>query len=153
MTPDTTTFSDPALAVSSSFNDASAGVTITPVSTSSTGASVRVTLASQPCVQAPPTLVASSTSLYGTAGTTLRYTLTLTNKDGATCAATTFSIRTSAPAGWTAAVNPVSVSLAAGGAATVLVDITSPSTSADGLYDTVVTAASSADAARRPPQP
>jgi hypothetical protein len=55
MTPSSpSSFNDPALVVGQSYTDSTAGVTITPISASSTGASVRVTFGSSTVV-APPT--------------------------------------------------------------------------------------------------
>ncbi len=55
MTPSSpSSFNDPALVVGQSYKDSTAGVTITPISASSTGASVQVTFG-QSTVLAPPT--------------------------------------------------------------------------------------------------
>ena len=54
VTPSTSSWSDPALDVGQTFNDADAGVTITPMSVGSTGAMVSVSFGPLACVPATP---------------------------------------------------------------------------------------------------
>lgn len=70
MTPETASWTDPALVVGRSFSDPDLGVTISTVSAGSTGATVQVSFGPQPCVTAAPTLVLSPASQTGAAGDT-----------------------------------------------------------------------------------
>src|SRR5207249_10503168 len=56
LTPATSSWSDPALSAGQSFYDPDAGVTIAPLSVSSTGAAVAVSLTAAPCAPANPTV-------------------------------------------------------------------------------------------------
>src|SRR5712691_10489937 len=92
MTPSSpSSFNDPALVVSQSYADSTAGVTITPISASSTGASVQVTFSASPCSEANPTVsISPSQSQYVTSGTPVNFTVSVTNNDSSACAAATF---------------------------------------------------------------
>jgi len=103
MTPETTSWSDPALTVGRTFTDPAAGVSITPVSVSSTGALVSVTMSEPPppaCAPAAPTVSMTPTQPAGVAaGSTVPYTVTVRNNDSSACAAATFAFTPATPAG------------------------------------------------------
>src|SRR4030095_336759 len=62
MTPETSSWNDPALVAGRSFNDPTAGVTITTISTGTSGATVQVQLGALACVPASPTVTVTSSS-------------------------------------------------------------------------------------------
>ncbi|MBS3797699.1 cadherin-like domain-containing protein [Pseudoalteromonas sp. BDTF-M6] len=86
------------------------------------------------CVSANPqwTLL-NSNATEVVAGTAVTYQGTLTNKDDANCAASTFDVKASLPAGWQA-TSP-SVSLAPGQSQTLNVSVTSAADANAGVYD------------------
>ncbi|WP_234399130.1 NEW3 domain-containing protein [Pseudoalteromonas sp. T1lg75] len=86
------------------------------------------------CVSANPqwTLLNSSATEV-VAGTAVTYQGTLTNKDDANCAASTFDVKASLPAGWKA-TSP-SVSLAPGQSQTLNVSVTSAADANAGVYN------------------
>jgi len=135
MTPNSTTtysgdWSDLALVIGQSYTDSTAGVTITPVSVGSSGASVSVTLntSQTSCVRANPTLTPSTQSLSAAAGTTLSYSLTVTNRDSSSCSASSFNLAATAPTGWGKNFAAPTLTLAPGASATTTLSITSPTT-------------------------
>ena len=143
MTYSTPSWSDPALVIGDSFSDPEAGVTISTLSASSSGAIVSVSFGSTACVPKAPSLTADSVQTpYATAGSTLIYELTVKNNDSAGCDSTTFYTSVALPDGWTSAVNPASVTLDPGASASVSLQVTSAASAEEGLYDISVYAGS-----------
>jgi len=64
----------------------------------------------------------------------VNYSLTVTNKDAAACAATTFNLVASVPTGWTGTLSPAAVTLTAGASATMTYSVTSAPGSAAASY-------------------
>jgi hypothetical protein len=135
LTPSTSSFADGALAVGRSYNDPSANVTITPLSVSSSGASVSVAFGAQPCVAANPSIVVSPSATQWVApGSTLTYQVSLTNNDNG-CASSSFNLQASVPAGWIGAFDNPEVMLSSGASTTVNLFVTSPGSALDGYYN------------------
>jgi hypothetical protein len=144
MTPSTSSFSDAALEVGRSYNDANINMTITPASVSSSGAAVSISFGPQPCVQANPYMTVSpSVSQWVSAGSTINYQVSLTNNDSG-CSSSDFTLQASMPAGWSAAFENPTVSLVPGASATVNVSVTSPSSAPEGFYNIGLTGVNAA---------
>jgi len=137
---------DPALVAGKTFIDPDGIATITTDWTDAGGAMVSVSLAPPVCVANNPTLELSpAESQWVEAGTSVVYTATLTNQDNTSCAAATFDLAASLPAGWTSGfVNP-SLTLDPGANATTTVTVTSSATALDGFYDVTVSADKASD--------
>lgn len=147
MTPATSSWSDPALDVGLSFYDPDGGVTIAPTWADSASAAVGVTFGGLACVQANPTVALSpSQSQWVQAGSTVTYTVSVTNNDNAGCAASSFNLQATAPGGWTAAFAASTLSISPGASASTTLQATSPASAADGFYTIGVAAADSANA-------
>jgi alpha-galactosidase-like protein len=145
MTPATSSFADGALVVGRSYTDPNINMTITPLSVGSSGASVMVSFGPQPCVRANPTLTISpSTSQWISPGTTVNYTVSVTNTDTAGCVASSFDLRTGVPAQWVASFDESTITLSSGGNATATLRVTSPSSATNGYYNVGVDVANSA---------
>ena len=141
MTPATSSWSDPALALGQTFADVDAGVTISPIWADGTAAGVSVVYAGPACVSAPPTVAVSpSAAQWVAAGTAVVYTVTVTNNDNTACATTTFMLQPGVPAGWTAALGGSSVTVAPGATAGTTMTVSSPLSALDGFYVVAVTA-------------
>jgi Gametolysin peptidase M11 len=99
-----------------SFVDAINGITLTQLSHSLSSASVRIELTNPApaCVVNAPVVALAPDMQSGSAGDVRAYTVTLTNRDGSSCAATTFQLNAAAPAGWMLSASPTSVSVAPG---------------------------------------
>ncbi|MBI3330163.1 MAG: peptidase M11 [Nitrospinae bacterium] len=145
MTPETSSWSDPALDLGKSFYDPDSGVTIAPVSVSSSGATVSVSFGPLACVRANPTLTLSpSATQWVKPGTSVTYTVSVTNNDNGGCTASPFSLQaTNVPSGWTAsfAVSALVVSPAGSASTTLQVTTAAP----DGFNTIGVKAANTAD--------
>ena len=119
---------DPALTVGNSFSDPDAGVTMTVASVDAGGARVSVTLTPPTCPRASPTVAVSpSAGPAVLAGTAVTYTVSVTNNDGAGCAASTFSLQTMVLlTGWTAAFGAPTPTLSPGASTFTTFTVTSP---------------------------
>jgi hypothetical protein len=128
-----------------SFSDTNAGVTIMPVSMTASSAAVQVTMTPQPCVRANPTVTVSpSQSQWVPAGTTVNYTMNVTNTDGSGCASSIFALGDTVPAGWTALLGASSLTLSPGAAGFAGLQVTSPGGTPDGFYQVTQAASNTA---------
>ncbi len=144
LTPATTSWNDPALVLGQSFTDSFAGVTITPVSMNAGSAAVQVSVAPQTCVQGNPSVALSPTqSQWAPPGTTVSYSVSVTNTDTSVCSTSSFSLAAGVPAGWTAALGASSLTLAPGASGSTNLSVTSPSGATDGFYPVAETATNS----------
>ena len=144
MTPATASWYDPALTVGQSFTDADAGLTISTISADASGALVSVSVASQPCVRANPTLTLSpSQSPWVSSGSVVNFDLNVRNNDSADCGESVFNLDAAAPPNWAASFGSSQVTIAQGAIATASLKVTSPFGAADNLYGINVGAANS----------
>ncbi len=136
---------DAALPVGQAYYDATAGVTITARSANSASATVDVVVpASASCVRANPAVALNGPTQAVTAGSTVSFTLAITNKDSSGCGASAFNLSGTVPNGWSKSLSQSSLSLAAGGSASATMTVTSPVTAAGGSYAVSGTAANAA---------
>lgn len=113
-----TDFEDGTLLPGRSFTDAGAGVTIGVVSADASGAVVDVTLPSSgsgagTCTRAEPAITLSGPTTAA-AGSSVVYTLAVTNQDSSACAATGFALARTVPSGWSGTLGATSLSLSPG---------------------------------------
>ncbi len=143
MTSGASDLEDGALVAGQTFSDPNAGVTISTQWANGTNAGVSVSL-NQPCVRANPTVVFSPVQSQSVgAGTTVTYTVAITNNDGAGCSSSIFSLQTTVPSGWTTAVVSPTLSLTPGASASTTLTVTSSTAATDGSYTIGVTVANS----------
>jgi len=124
----------PALVVGQTFADSASGVSITPLSVSSTGASVQVSFGSIPCTRSNPSI--SITGLSGSVapGATASFPVTVTNNDNSGCGTSVFGLGSTVPSGWTALYSASSLSLAPGTSGSATLQVTAPAGTANGTY-------------------
>lgn len=99
--------------------------------TGSASASYTVTA---PCIANAPALGLLPASQSGQAGSTLRYAVSLANRDGSTCAVSTFNLFHSLPSGWSGSVSPGTFTLAPGQTGSATLTVTSPAGVGSGTY-------------------
>jgi M6 family metalloprotease-like protein len=142
MTPGTPAYHnyyDSSLAVGQSFADAAAGVTFTPGSVTSTGATVQIAFGN--CILANPTVAISPTQSQAvTSGTPVNFAVTVTDHDSSSCAPTAFNLGSTVPAGWSALWSAAGVSLSPGKSGSATLTVNSPIGTADGSYGIGITA-------------
>lgn len=142
MTPATTSWADPALTVGQTFQDATAGVTITPssIDTVNKKAVVAVNVSASACLPGVPQVaITPAIGVVVPPGGLASYTLAVANTDSSNCSAGTFSVTISAQSGWTTSVNPVSLTLSPGTSGSSSLQLASPTSLPDGMYDVPVT--------------
>jgi hypothetical protein len=141
MTPETTSWSDPALVVGKGFTDSNAGVTITTVSATSLGSLVNVSYGPAPCLSANPTVSMSpSTSGWVAPGTAVNYTVSVSNHDTSGCFPSSFNLQASVPGGWTGSFTNSILSIGPGATVSTKLTVTSPLTMPEGSYNIPVSA-------------
>ncbi|EOU2548279.1 Ig-like domain-containing protein [Vibrio parahaemolyticus] len=124
---------DAALIAGNTYEDTEAGITITTEWADSSGASVHVSFAEPMCVPSMPSVAVVSNQVSGVeSGSTVGYSVTVTNNDGDGCATSNFAIEASAPSGWVTTASQLN--LAPGASDTVTVDVTSDQAAIDGTY-------------------
>lgn len=146
MTPETYDLytRDPALPFGRSYTDAAAGFTISAVSGDASGATVTISMGStQSCVRGNPGIsFTPSTGPWVAAGSSVSYSVTVTNNDSAACSSNSFALAASKPSGWSAVLGNSSLSLAPGQSVSTTLTVTSANTAANGFYDIPVQASS-----------
>ena len=116
------------------FSDATTGVSFKQLSRTADSATFQVSTvcaATQPTVTLSPSSQGAGSSLPATRS----YTVTVTNRDSASCSTSTFSLASAVPATWTGVITPASMSLAPGASGTATVSITAPGDAAAGSHD------------------
>lgn len=93
------------------------------------------------CVKANPTAVISPSALQTvTPGTTIAYTVSVTNNDSSACGGSTFNLSTSMPNGWTSSLVSSALTINPQSSASTTLLVTSPITAASGSYTVTVKA-------------
>jgi len=131
------------------FSDATNGITVTQVSHASDRATLQIQIGAggpPTCQVAAPTLALSPSSQSSSAGGTLSYTLSLTNKDSSACASSTFSIAGVVPSGWSGTVSPATLSLAPGASGSATFAVTSAAAAAAATYTATLNTSDAANA-------
>jgi hypothetical protein len=143
----TITGANQALAVGKSYTDPAIPVTVSVLSANSTGATVSVQFSAPTCAPANPTVALSPSSSLPTApGTSVPYTVTVTNDDGSSCSASSFNLQASVPSGWSANFASPTLTASPGTSASTTLTVTSPTSASSGSYNVGVTVTSSSSA-------
>jgi NPCBM-associated, NEW3 domain of alpha-galactosidase len=142
MTPATSSWSDPALAVGATFEDTAGQVRITPTGINNTRATVTVTVGGPACVPAAPTVTITPAQQQAAPGATAMYTVSVAN-NGTGCGAATFSLQASLPPGWAAALGAPALVIGEGAAASTTLQVTSSAAAPPGTYNLSLSTAES----------
>jgi hypothetical protein len=148
MTPSVSGWSAPALDVWQSFYDSDAGVGISPVSATNTGATVSISIGAPPgpvpCVHATPSLTAWPASQTVPYGIAVNYSLSIANYDNSGCGPSSFALQAAVPTGWTASLSSSALTISPGGSASTTLQVTAPFFTAAGSYVVGATATNAA---------
>jgi hypothetical protein len=123
MTPTTTSWSDPALPVGTTFQDVARHVSITTTGVNATNAIVRLA----------PSVTITPAHQQGAPGTTVTYTVSVQN-NGTGCGTSAFALLATVPPGWTASLGASSLTLAEGATGSTPLQVTSTATASAGPY-------------------
>jgi hypothetical protein len=116
-----------------SFIDAVNGITITQISHSDVNVTIQVQMDAT-CVTSAPIADISPASRSAPAGTTLAYTVAVSNSDSPNCAESNFSLNAALPDGWTGSISPKTLPLSPGQSGTATLTVTSPVGAASASY-------------------
>ncbi|WP_234985968.1 Ig-like domain-containing protein [Pseudogulbenkiania subflava] len=139
--------SDSPLGVGQSLTDSTDGITIALQSVSSSGATVSVSMNGQTppsptCTHANPGVALSPGQSASVApGSSVTYTLSVTNTDSSACSSSAFNLAATVPAGWSRTLASSSLTLAPGASASTTVTVTSSTTATAGSYGVSTSAA------------
>ena len=139
-TPETSSWSDPALVAGRSWTDPYSDVSLRIESATSTALTVSVNYGPVPCVRAAPALSISPASAGVQPGASVTYQVTLRNQDSGPCPSSVFSLASNGPAGWGTAFSASTLTLAPGQSATVSLTKTAPAATPLGTYTVPVAA-------------
>lgn len=143
-------FEDGTLLAGRSYTDAGAGVTISVVSADANGAVVDVTVAAGgggsggTCTRASPAVSVSGPTSAVPAGSSVSYTVAVTNQDSSACAATGFALARTVPAGWSGTLGASSLSLSPGASGSTTLTVVSAGGATAGGYAIAAATSSSA---------
>lgn len=86
------------------------------------------------CTRVAPMVSLTGGGAVVAPGTTVTYTLSISNRDSSGCPATGFVLARSAPAGWASTLSRTSIALAPGASDSAVLNVTSPTTAVGGSY-------------------
>ena len=127
---------DGALGLGLTYRDA-AGIAITTAALDGSSAGIDVAFGGTPpptCTRATPMVAITGQTSSVAAGTTLVYTVSVTNRDSSACASGTFALAASLPSGFSGALAASSLSLSPGASASTSLTATSPSSAPTASY-------------------
>ncbi len=133
-TPSTTAFTDAALAAGQTWTDPYSNLSLTVQSATSSALTVAVNYGVVACTKTNPSVSLSPSNPSVYAGSSVAYTVAVTNNDPASCSARTFDISSALPSTWTGTLSANSVTLSPGGSGTVTLTKTVPASTAPGVY-------------------
>jgi hypothetical protein len=120
-----------------SYTDTVNNIKFTQLSFSPDKVTVQIDL-SQTCQQSAPLVNLSPMTQSGAPGTTLSYTVTMSNSDRTACPSSQFNLTPSLPLGWSGNLTMTSISLAPGQSSTATLTVTAPSNTASASYGIAV---------------
>ncbi len=135
------------LAVGQTFTDSVNGITIVNQAVNSGTATLSVTLGPSACVRNAPTVSIAPASKTGSAGTSLPYSVTVTNRNSTACGTSTFALSQSLPAGFSGSLGAASLAIPAGSSVGTNWSVASSTAVADATYTLTASAADSATGA------
>lgn len=124
-----------------SFTDGVNKITVTQVAHGAGYATVQAQVgAVTSCTRTAPAVSVTPATQTLLAGTSAKYTFTVTNRDSASCAASAFSLSGTAPAGWNKTLSAASLALAPGATGSAVMTVASPVNATAGTYGLTIAA-------------
>jgi len=133
-TTGTASFADAALTAGQTWVDPYSNLSLTIQSATSAGLGVAVSYGAAPCTQVNPTVSASPLNPSAYAGTNVNYTVSVTNKDSAGCASSTFGIGSTLPSNWPTLFSTSALTLSPGQSGSVTMTKSIPSGTTPAVY-------------------
>ena len=132
------------LAAGQSYADTVNGITIVNQGVTNGTATVGVAMGAASCLRNVPSVTVSPASQTAGAGTTLAYSVAITNQNSAACGTSTFSLSQALPAGFSGGLGAASLSISAGASASTSWSVTAASAVSDATYTVTASAADTA---------
>lgn len=126
------------LADGETFVDAVNGITVKQLGHTADYSTAQVDLGSTPCSRNPPLVSAAPTSQSGRSGSSLNYTLTVTNTDSMACSNSNFALTSTSPSGWMSSLPTASLTLSPGQTSAQTLSVASPLATLAGTYGVTV---------------
>ncbi len=134
-------FYDPDLPVGQTWVDPYSNVSITVNSATPSGLTVTVNYGAAPCTHASPTVTMSPSNPSVSAGSSVPYTVSVTNHDSSGCPSSLFSLTSTQPAGWVGTFNTPSLLVNPGQSSSATLTESVPAGTAAGTYSVTASAA------------
>jgi M6 family metalloprotease-like protein len=132
--PQTGSWYAPALVAGQTWADPYTNLSISVQSATPTAMTVKVTYGSVPCTPANPTVKLSPSNPNTSPGNAVTYLLTVTNNDSSACSASTFTMGSTQPNGWSTAFSPATLTLAPGQSSSATLTKNVPASAPVGTY-------------------
>ena len=148
-TPGTSSFNDPAVPSGSTTVDAYTNLSIAVGTASSSALTVTVDFGPEPCTEADPSVSATPSNPSVDAGSSVDYSVVVTNNDSSGCGPASLSLSSIEPAGWIGVFSSSVVTLDPGQTTTVTLTESVDASSEPGTYPVDVTATQDASSMSR----
>jgi uncharacterized membrane protein len=116
------------------WNDPYSNLSISVLSATSSGLTVNVNYGAEPCTLANPNVTISPLDPAFPSGSSVNYTVSVTDIDGLGCSPDTFVLSSNQPSGWGVAFSPATLILSPGQTGSVTMQMTSPRGTVVGTY-------------------
>ncbi len=130
----TRTYLMQSLAAGQSFNDSTNGITITNQGVAGHQATIGVTLGGGSCARVAPSVALTPASQTAAPGSTVGYTMAVTNNNSAACGSSTFNLAQVLPTGFSGSLSATTLALGSGASGSVTWSATSAQSVAGGSY-------------------
>lgn len=137
----------PWLDVGQSWTDPYTNVAVSVLSADSSGLTVSVNYGAEPCTLANPIVSISPPNPSVPSGSSVNYTVSVTDVDGQGCSSDSFNLSSSQPSGWSTTFSPPSLTLSPGQTGSATMQKTSPVGTAVGTYPVDATATNAVNSA------
>jgi M6 family metalloprotease-like protein len=137
-------FVDPALIAGQTWTDPYSNLSLTVQSASASELTVIVSYGSQTCTHTNPTVTMTPPNPGTAAGSSVSYSVSLTNNDSGGCSSSNFVWSSGQPGGWSATLSPSSVVVSPGQTVTATLVEAVPASALPATYEVMATAANGA---------
>jgi hypothetical protein len=132
-TPETSSFSDPALTVGQSWKDPYSNLSLSIESIANGFMTVKVDYGGATCTRAAPQVTLSPNPAAATAGSPAALTVNVKNNDSSGCPSNTYNLTSTQPAGWASNFSSASLNVAPGATWTSTLTVIPPSGTTGGF--------------------
>ncbi len=129
-----TYYNNPDLAVGNTWTDPYSNLSITVQSATASGLTVNINYGAMPCTHSKPSVSVSPANPSVYAGSSVGYTVTVTNNDTSVCSAATFNLGSGQQSGWTGTFSTAGLTISPGQSASATLTEAPPTGTVAGTY-------------------